>query len=239
MYVPATPALTAPPLTPAGIVTGVDEAPAPAPPATTNHRPRYRTRHLADERRWASLAGAIGLRVAHRPVGRPKAHRPHHPVRRPRVYRLVEVSWYGGGGTLACGGSLTSSHAGCREQDPALRHARELALPRAHRAGAGDRPRPLRGRPRIRPHRSDGARARFRRRGGDVGVRVSVASAYDSGGAGGRRPPPTIATQRSWNGLRTFLTIPEAPRLSLSGRCCPSPNPFLCRPVCSLLWRSW
>ena len=29
-----------------------------------------------------------------------------------KVYRLVEVSWYGGGGSLACGGLLTSSTMG-------------------------------------------------------------------------------------------------------------------------------
>jgi rare lipoprotein A (peptidoglycan hydrolase) len=41
-------------------------------------------------------------RAAHRPAG----HRHRH------VYRLVEVSWYGGGGSLACGGWLTSSTMG-------------------------------------------------------------------------------------------------------------------------------
>ena len=28
------------------------------------------------------------------------------------VFRLAEASWYGGGGTMACGGSLTSSTLG-------------------------------------------------------------------------------------------------------------------------------
>jgi len=28
------------------------------------------------------------------------------------VYRLAEASWYGGGGSLACGGSLTSATLG-------------------------------------------------------------------------------------------------------------------------------
>jgi rare lipoprotein A (peptidoglycan hydrolase) len=111
MYVPVTPALTAPPLTPAGLVVGMGEAPAPVPPAATCHRP-HRTRRLAGERPQVSLAGTGGLRVPHRPTGHPKAHRPHRPMRRLRVYRLVEVSWYGGGGSLACGGSLTSSTMG-------------------------------------------------------------------------------------------------------------------------------
>jgi rare lipoprotein A len=100
MYVPATPALTAPPLTPAGLVVGVGEAPAPVPPAATCYRLHYRTRRLGSERLRVGVAGAAGLRAAHRPVGRPS------------VYRLVEVSWYGGGGSLACGGLLTSSTMG-------------------------------------------------------------------------------------------------------------------------------
>ena len=36
----------------------------------------------------------------------------HRPLGRLNVYRLAEASWYGGGGTLACGGSLTSSTLG-------------------------------------------------------------------------------------------------------------------------------
>jgi rare lipoprotein A (peptidoglycan hydrolase) len=31
-------------------------------------------------------------------------HRPHHRI----VFHLAEASWYGGGGSLACGGTLTS-----------------------------------------------------------------------------------------------------------------------------------
>jgi rare lipoprotein A len=82
MYIPATPALTAPPLAPVGIVAGVDETRAPVlhvTPAATSLSVR---------------------RAAHRPAGRLN------------VYRLVEVSWYGGGGSLACGGLLTSSTMG-------------------------------------------------------------------------------------------------------------------------------
>jgi hypothetical protein len=66
----------------------------------TGSRGRYRlhywTRRLGSERLRVSFAGAPGRRAAHRPVGRLN------------VYRLAEVSWYGGGGSLACGGLLTS-----------------------------------------------------------------------------------------------------------------------------------
>jgi hypothetical protein len=36
----------------------------------------------------------------------------HRLLGRLNVYRLAEASWYGGGGSLACGGSLTSSTLG-------------------------------------------------------------------------------------------------------------------------------
>ena len=36
----------------------------------------------------------------------------HRRLGRLNVYRLAEASWYGGGGGLACGGSLTSSTLG-------------------------------------------------------------------------------------------------------------------------------
>ncbi len=64
------------------------------------YRLRYRTRRLGSEHLRVSFAGAAGLRAAHRPVG---------PL---NVYRLAEASWYGGGGSLACGGWLTSSTLG-------------------------------------------------------------------------------------------------------------------------------
>jgi rare lipoprotein A (peptidoglycan hydrolase) len=37
-----------------------------------------------------------------------RRHRRHHHQHRRVVYHLAEASWYGGGGTLACGGTLTS-----------------------------------------------------------------------------------------------------------------------------------
>ena len=46
------------------------------------------------------FAGDAADRSAHRRLGRLN------------VFRLAEASWYGGGGTMACGGSLTSSTLG-------------------------------------------------------------------------------------------------------------------------------
>lgn len=188
MYVPATPALAAPPLAPAGII---GEAPAPVPPVPSletsvsvlhaalnvldgsaanvagallasprantdwplglagrivrlqarrrhgwqtlagtrtgpggRYRLRYRTHRLGSERLRVSFAGATGLRASHRPVGALN------------VYRLAEVSWYGGGGSLACGGWLTSSTLGvanktlpCGTRVTLHYHGRTLRVP--------------------------------------------------------------------------------------------------------------
>ena len=83
MYVPA-PALTASSLAPVEIVTEVKEPRAPTLPVA----------------RAATSSSAPG--AAHRPAGHGRRHRHRQP------YRLVEVSWYGGGGSLACGGWLTA-----------------------------------------------------------------------------------------------------------------------------------
>ena len=45
-------------------------------------------------------------------AGNSTATAARHPLGRLNVYRLAEASWYGGGGGLACGGSLTSSTLG-------------------------------------------------------------------------------------------------------------------------------
>ena len=60
----------------------------------------YVPRRLGSE--WVRLrfAGSASDLAAHRRLGRLN------------VYRLAEVSWYGGGGSLACGGSLTSTTMG-------------------------------------------------------------------------------------------------------------------------------
>jgi rare lipoprotein A len=63
-------------------------------------RLRYVARHLTSERVRLRFAGERFARPAHRPLGRLN------------VYRLAGASWYGGGGGLACGGSLTSSTLG-------------------------------------------------------------------------------------------------------------------------------
>jgi rare lipoprotein A len=60
----------------------------------------YAPRRLGSE--WVRLrfAGDASDLAAHRRLGQLN------------VYRLVEASWYGGGGSLACGGSLTSTTMG-------------------------------------------------------------------------------------------------------------------------------
>jgi rare lipoprotein A len=63
-------------------------------------RLRYLARHLISERVRLRFAGDSSARPAHRALGRLN------------VYRLAGASWYGGGGGLACGGSLTSSTLG-------------------------------------------------------------------------------------------------------------------------------
>ncbi len=50
----------------------------------------------------------VRVRFAGDPADRPS----HRRLGSLNVFRLAEASWYGGGGTLACGGSLTSSTLG-------------------------------------------------------------------------------------------------------------------------------
>jgi rare lipoprotein A len=63
-------------------------------------RLNYAPRRLGSE--WVRLrfAGTATALASHRRLGRLN------------VFRLAEASWYGGGGSLACGGSLTSSTMG-------------------------------------------------------------------------------------------------------------------------------
>jgi rare lipoprotein A len=68
--------------------------------AQGRYRLRYRTKRIGSESLRVSFAGAPGASAAWRRVGRLN------------VYRLAEVSWYGGEGSLACGGRLTSSTLG-------------------------------------------------------------------------------------------------------------------------------
>jgi rare lipoprotein A len=68
--------------------------------ANGRFRLSYRPRRLGS--RWMRLrfAGNATDLASHRRLGRMN------------VFRLAEASWYGGGGSLACGGSLTSSTMG-------------------------------------------------------------------------------------------------------------------------------
>ncbi|HTA15933.1 MAG TPA: septal ring lytic transglycosylase RlpA family protein [Solirubrobacteraceae bacterium] len=61
---------------------------------------RYTPRHLLSER----------VRVVF--VGDPRDLSTHRNVGRLRSYRLAGASWYGGGGSLACGGELTGATMG-------------------------------------------------------------------------------------------------------------------------------
>lgn len=63
-------------------------------------RLRYITSSTGSERIRLRFAGDRSALGAHRRLGQLN------------VYRLAEASWYGGGGSLACGGSLTSATMG-------------------------------------------------------------------------------------------------------------------------------
>ena len=65
-----------------------------------HYRLRFRARRTGSARLRVHFAGDA--------VDAPASWR----LRRLNVYRLVEASWYGGGGSLACGGALTSSTLG-------------------------------------------------------------------------------------------------------------------------------
>jgi rare lipoprotein A len=68
--------------------------------ARGRYRVRYRVTHLGSEPLRLRFAGTRGERPTRRSVG---------PL---NMYRSVVVSWYGGGGSLACGGWLTSATMG-------------------------------------------------------------------------------------------------------------------------------
>jgi hypothetical protein len=68
--------------------------------ARGRYRLRYRTGAIGSESARVRFAGDAGDRGSHRRLGRLN------------VYRLAGASWYGGGGSLACGGWLTSATLG-------------------------------------------------------------------------------------------------------------------------------
>lgn len=72
--------------------------------ARTSTNGRYRLRFLAER------MGSETLRL--RFAGDATDGESHRRLGRLNVYRLVGASWYGGGGSLACGGSLTDSTLG-------------------------------------------------------------------------------------------------------------------------------
>jgi rare lipoprotein A len=79
---------------------------------------RWRTlAHTATGRRGRFRLRYVPHRIASRPLqvrfAGDGAHRPaRRALGRLRVFRLAGASWYGGGGSLACGGWLTSSTMG-------------------------------------------------------------------------------------------------------------------------------
>lgn len=68
--------------------------------AAGRYRLRYTPARTVSERVRLRFAGSAGGLASSRGIGRLN------------VYRLAEASWYGGGGGLACGGTLTSSTLG-------------------------------------------------------------------------------------------------------------------------------
>ncbi|HEY3959094.1 MAG TPA: septal ring lytic transglycosylase RlpA family protein [Solirubrobacteraceae bacterium] len=70
----------------------------------TGSRGRFRLRYVPRH----TLSELVRLRFA----GDPYDLASHRRLGRLDVYRLAEASWYGGGGNLACGGSLTNATMG-------------------------------------------------------------------------------------------------------------------------------
>jgi hypothetical protein len=68
--------------------------------ARGRYRLRYRTSAIGSEPARVRFPGGASYRGSHRRLGRLNA------------YRIVGASWYGGGGSLACGGWLTSATLG-------------------------------------------------------------------------------------------------------------------------------
>src|SRR5438128_9182992 len=74
--------------------------------ASGHYRLRFRARRTGSARLRVHFAGD----AVDAPAGR--------RLRRMNVYRLVDASWYGGGGMLACGGALASPTLGVPNRPP-------------------------------------------------------------------------------------------------------------------------
>ena len=118
------------------------------------------------------------------------------------VYRRALASWYGPGlfgNKLGCGGTLQAGSLGvankslpCGTKVTLRHHGRVLRV-------RGDRPRPVRRRARVRPHRRDRAQARLQRPRADPGhaldanVRASGATpTLERRGPEARHRPPRL-----------------------------------------------
>jgi rare lipoprotein A len=134
MYVPAPPAQHALALAPVDIIATTPSLTAPplGRVQSTKLHVRKSRLNVLDGRR-VSVAGTLSPGIAGRRGSFALSYQPHdtgsrrvrlefagdalgQPAHRRlgrlNVYRLAEASWYGGGGGLACGGSLTSSTLG-------------------------------------------------------------------------------------------------------------------------------
>jgi peptidoglycan lytic transglycosylase len=102
------------------LVQTAPRAPLAGRPLVLQELSRHRWRTLAHTRTRAG--GRFRIRYVARRLGSAKVRllftgdaterAAHHRLGRLNVYRLAGASWYGGGGSLACGGSLSSSTLG-------------------------------------------------------------------------------------------------------------------------------
>ena len=133
---------------------------SPSAPPTLQVRRRGTWRTIDRDRTTARGRYVLRDRVR-RPMSVRRAHRRRRrrpAVGRLNVYRRAHASWYGPGlygNHLGCGGRLTPGRLGVAHKT--LPCGSKLTLRHRARtvARARDRPRPLRRRPRVRPHGGD------------------------------------------------------------------------------------
>jgi hypothetical protein len=154
---------------------------------------RYRTRSVDTSLVRVRFRGDGTARASSRVVGRLSAFRP------------ALASWYGPGlygNALGCGGRLSPGTIGVAHKSLPVRHHRRAAQRLARRPRAGDRPRPVRRRARVRPHRGDEAPARLRLGRDRLGR--ALARPADTGV---RAPGPELPPQTPPGRLRRELTF--------------------------------